>query len=422
MTPPTKPEQEGPPGDRARVVRFELAPATIIALVLVIAGVWLLIRLLPVLLVLVVALLTLDTMSPAVRWLEARRVGRGLAIAIVFTTLSVVALLVAALTIPSLVAQASALLQQEPALRSHLADRLAGFPPSAQLASWLRNFKYDNLAGGGAWAFAYSVRVTEVVAYGVSAIFLALYMLIERDQLRGGIFAVVPRSHHIRLSRVMMNLETIVGAYIRGQALTCLLIAAFTFILLTACGVENAMALALIAGVADVLPYVGVFLAVAPAVLAALPRGPVVTIIVLLSMLAYQEFENRFLVPRVYGKALRLPSSVVLLALLAGGTLMGILGVLLALPVAAAVMMLHEELRVQLPGEQEQVADADLREGDDRAEQEYERRAEGASAEQSAAIAVEISDDRLKEEREKGEPGSGALGRVAYMIPMRKQE
>ena len=408
MTPPTKPERQGPPGDRARVVRFELAPATIIALVLVIAGVWLLIRLLPVLLVLVVALLTLDTMSPAVRWLEARRVGRGLAIAIVFTTLSVVVLLVAALTIPSLVAQASALLQQEPALRSHLADRLAGFPLTAQLASWLRNFKYDSLAGaGGAWALAYSVRVTEAVAYGVSAIFLALYMMIERDQLRGGIFAVVPRSHHIRLSRVMMNLETIVGAYIRGQALTCLLMAAFTFILLTACGVKNAMALALIAGVADVLPYVGVFLAVAPAVLAALPRGPVVTIIVLLSMLAYQEFENRFLVPRVYGKALRLPSSVVLFALLAGGTLMGIFGVLLALPIAATVMMLHEELRVQLPGEQEQVADADLREGDDRAEQEYERRAEGASAEQSAAIAVEISDDRLKEEREKSGPGSG---------------
>lgn len=402
MNQPTKYEQPDPRPDRSRAVRFELAPQTMITIVLVIAGVWLLIRLLPVLLVLVVALLALDTMSPAVRWLESRRVGRNLAIATVFMAISVVALLVAALTIPALMEQASALLQQEPALRSHLADRLAGFPPSAQFARWLRHFKYNSPTSGvSAWAFTYSMRATLVVAYGVSAIFLALNMMIERDQLRGWIFAVVPRSHHIRLSRIMMNLETIVGAYIRGQALTCLLMAGFTFILLTACGVKNAMVFALIAGVVDVLPYVGVFLAVTPATLAALPRGPVVTIIVLFTMLAYQEFESRYVVPRVYGKALRLPSSVVLFALLAGWTLMGLLGALLALPVAAVVMMLLEELRVQLPGEQEQVADVDLRKGDDRAEKEYERRTEGISAEESAAIAVEISDDRLKEERGK---------------------
>jgi hypothetical protein len=72
----------------------------------------------------------------------------------------------------------------------------------------------------------------------------------------------------------------------------------------------------------------------------------------------------------------------------------------LALPSAAAVMMLIEELRVQLPGEQEQVADEVVREMDDLGEKEYERRTEGVSAERSAAIAVEISGDRVKEEIE----------------------
>jgi len=114
-------------------------------------------------------------------------------------------------------------------------------------------------------------------------------------------------------------------------------------------------------------------------------------------MIAYEEFESRVLVPRIYGRALRLPSSVVLFALLAGGTLMGILGALLALPVAATVMMLIEELRVELPGQQEQVADVEQRVGDERAEEEYERRTEGVAAEQAAAIAVEMSDDRRRE-------------------------
>ena len=162
---------------------------------------------------------------------------------------------------------------------------------------------------------------------------------------------------------------------------------------------ENALALAAIAGLADVLPYIGPLLSVGPAVLAALSRGPVVAVVVLVLMLAYEEFESRVLVPRIYGRALRLPSSVVLFALLAGGTLMGILGALLALPVAATVMMLIEELRVELPGEQEQPVDTLMREADDRGEEEYERRTAGVGAEQAAAIATEISRDRQEEER-----------------------
>lgn len=128
----------------------------------------------------------------------------------------------------------------------------------------------------------------------------------------------------------------------------------------------------------------------------ALSRGPAITVIVLLAMLAYEEVESRFLVPRIYGRALRLPSSIVLLALLAGGTLLGITGALLALPAAAAVRMLIEELRVDLPGEE--VDDSELRARDERAEDEYERRAEGIPAVEAAAIAVEISEERREEE------------------------
>ena len=122
--------------------------------------------------------------------------------------------------------------------------------------------------------------------------------------------------------------------------------------------------------------------------MAALTQGPTVTVLVLVLMLAYEEFESRVLVPVVYGRALRLPSSVVLFSLIAGATLLGIMGALLALPVAAAILMLIEELRV----------DAELRKRDDRGEQEYERRTEGMPAEQAAAVAVEMSNDRRKEE------------------------
>jgi hypothetical protein len=93
---------------------------------------------------------------------------------------------------------------------------------------------------------------------------------------------------------------------------------------------------------------------------------------------------------------------VVFFSLLLGTALAGIVGALLALPLAAAVLMLIEELRVELPGETVQPKDIEQRRKDDRTELEYERRSESMSAEQAAAIAVEISGERKKEEAQTG--------------------
>jgi predicted PurR-regulated permease PerM len=173
----------------------------------------------------------------------------------------------------------------------------------------------------------------------------------------------------------------------------------FVFFLLAACGVSNALAIAVFAGVADVLPYIGALLSVVAAVAAALSHGPVVIGVVLVLMLAYKGLESRVLIPKIYGRALRLPSSVILFSLLAGTVLLGIPGALLSLPVAAVVLMLIEELRVELPGQQEQAKDMETKVLDERGEEEYERRADGMPAAQAAAIAVEISTDRHKEEK-----------------------
>ena len=388
-----------PKEKRPRAIRIEPSPGTIIALLLLIAGLWVLNQLLPVVLVLVAALIIVGTISPAVQWLEERRMRRGLGIAIVFTTLLVIAVLLITMTIPSLVAQATSLLDQEPALRARLVNWLAGSHLTSPLAELLRKVHSgDFVRMVTSNAIEISTRVVTILAYILSSVFLALYIMIDRDRLRGGFFLVVPRSHHIRLSRVMLNLETIVGAYMRGQVITSVFIGVFVFVLLTACGVSNALAIAVFAGAADVLPYIGALLSVGAAVTAALSRGPTVIIVVLVLMLAYETFESRVLVPRIYGRALRLPSSAILLSLLAGGVLYGIAGALLALPVAAAVLMLIEELRVELPGQKEQAEDVETKERDDRGEEEYGRRAEGMPAEQAAAIAVEISADRHKEE------------------------
>ena len=393
-----EPEQEVQPW-RARVIRVEIAPWTIISVTLVIAGLWMFMRLLPVILVLVMALMIVGTLGPAVEWLEQRRVRRDVGIAIVFTVLFVATVLVFALTIPELVNQVRTLINTEPVLRERLAEWFARSPLTVGLADAMRNVQYDALIkSSAASVLTFFTLVLEGVAYGVGAIFLALYMMLDRDRLRGALFAVVPRTHHIRLSRILIHMQTIVGGYIRGQAITCALMAAFMFVLLTACGIPNALVIAVFGDLADVLPYIGIFLTMGPAVVAALPFGTVIVAVVLVLMLAYEEFESRVLVPVVYGRALRLPSSVVLFSLIAGATLFGIIGALLALPVAATILMLIDKLRVELPGETEQAGDTEMKKKDERSEREYTRRTEGMPAEEASAIAVEMSGDRKKAE------------------------
>jgi len=131
-------------------------------------------------------------------------------------------------------------------------------------------------------------------------------------------------------------MKRVVGGYLRGQAITSISIAVFTFVLLRIVGVPNALAFAVLAGFADVIPLIGALIAIVPPVAAALQESSTQALVVLVCLMAYQQFEDRLLVPRVYGRTLNLPPVIVLIAVLAGAELLGITGVLLALPLTAA--------------------------------------------------------------------------------------
>jgi len=387
--------------DNTRVVRFELSLKSVFVILGLLAGIWLVAHALPVLLVLVGALMLVGALHPFVAWLERRKVRRGFAVFLVFAAGAGLAALIFTLTVPTVIAQAKSLAAHEPRIRETVAGYLEQSHYTAAMAADLRAIRYTELLKASqSFLLTLSERALEIAAGGVAAVFLAFYMMLDRDRLRGALFAVVPRSHHIRLSRILLNLGTIVGGYIRGQALTCLLMGGFIFFLLLACGVPNALAIAVFGGVMDLLPYIGIFLTMGPAVLAAAEQGPVVAGVVFALMMAYEELESRVLVPLVYGRALRLPSSVVLFALIVGTALAGLVGALLALPLAAALLMLVEELRVELPGEAVQPEDVAQERADLRGEAEYERRAENMPADQAAAIAVEIAGARKRTEGE----------------------
>ena len=393
-----------------RTLRIEIAPRTLLLIVLLVAGAWLFVELSNVVLVLVVALVLVGTFDPLVGWLERRGWGRGRALALIFFLIAVLVAAVILVSIPPLLAQVQHIVEDAPSERRKLINFMNQYRWAAPFVKAIRAVPLDDLVvNAGNRLLAYSGQILAAVGYAVTTLFLAVYLLAEPARAKSLVYAMVPRSYHVKLARILIELKTIVGGYMRGQLITSVAITIFTFGLLTALRVDDALALAMFAGLTDVIPFIGGYVASAPAILSVAPQGTGVMLLVAALMFLYQEFESRILVPRVYGRTLRMSPAIVLLALLTGGTLLGILGALLALPIAAGLQMVARELRVELPGEEH--LDEAVRQRDERAEQVYTELAAGETVEKAAAIAGQLA-QKLKETEKDGGRVSEALDAI----------
>lgn len=384
-------EHEPTPPRRPPAIRIDISIRTIVYVLIAVASIWLISKLTGVLIVVIVALILVGTIEPIVGWLEKRGMGRGLALAVVFVvfTLSFVGLVI--LTVPPLIAQLFQLISEAPASRDKLVHWLSQFEGTSSLVGSVMSIPLEDLTASAAKSvLGYSTVVLSAIGYALTTMFLAIYILADPLRSKSLLYAVVARRHHIKLARILIEMKIIVGGYMRGQLITSAAITVFVYVLLKIFDVENALAIAIFAGLTDVIPFVGGMIASAPVIAAVSGSGIVAMIAVASIMLVYQEFESRLMVPRIYGRVLRLSPAVVLIALLVGGTLMGILGALLALPCAAGLQMLVRQLRVELPGEA--TPDASTRARDEKAEHIYEELTEGATTADAAIIAGTLAE------------------------------
>jgi predicted PurR-regulated permease PerM len=380
------------PAQEKSVVRFEIAPRSIAWILATLAGVWLFLELRPLVLLVVVALVFAGTFNPLVEWMERRGIRRGYALALLFVGLVLVLALLLFLTIPPVVEQLAQLVRDAPRFREQLIAFLQQRDVTAPLARAVQNAGLEQgFARLESALVGYAPEVLTALGWAMTTMFLAFYLLADGKRTQGMLYAVVPRDYHMRLARILQNLEAIVGGYMRGQLITSAALGAFTFLLLVILGVPNALSIALFAALVGVIPFVGAFLAAIPAVLSALSQGLPVAFVVVAAMSIYQEVESRVLVPKVYGHALRLSATTVVLALLAGGMLLGMIGALLALPIAAGLQMVLAELRVDMPGDDTDDRSALARHA--KTEATYERMSAGAAADEAGEIAKNLAHD-----------------------------
>jgi predicted PurR-regulated permease PerM len=315
-------------------MKLEIPPRTVVAVVLTLAALLIGVRLWPVVLLLVTAFIFQAALLPYVDWLIRRGWPRTLAVlAVALVVLLVLAGLVA-LIVPALIDEFQALRDNLPSDARQLEKFLDNFGVSVSLEARARDIDWAGLLSGPQ-ALDYGQRVVQTTLATLTVIVLTIYLLVEAPRLSRFVYRFVPSDREADARRLQASLVRVVGGYIRGQVITSVVIAVYTFVVLLVLGVPNPLAFGALAGFADVVPLVGAFIAVVPASVAAFHESPTQAVIVIALLVLYQQFEDRFLVPRVYSQTLNLPPLVVLVAVISGQELLGITGVLLALPAAA---------------------------------------------------------------------------------------
>jgi predicted PurR-regulated permease PerM len=342
----TAPSDAPRPAHRVTRTQIELPVATILKVIVTIAAILFIGQIWQILFLVFLGLFVAMVLAQPVSWLSARGLPNGVAIAAVLgAAIALVALLLWFLT-PGLVDELSTFWNQLPGyVETTLAWTASRWPDFYdQAVQWAQTQQVDLNAGSFdlRGILSQGAGIIGAVVNAVIVLIIAVYILADRGQSLEGVYSWMAPGHARKLQRTFPAVARVVNGYVTGQAINSTLFGLFTLILLSALGVPSAAVLALIAAIGDAIPRVGVTLATIPAVLLALTQSVQTALIVLVAFAIYQMIENYVTSPRIFSQTLQLRPLVTLIAILIGGKLLGIVGVLLALPVAAAIPAITE--------------------------------------------------------------------------------
>ena len=298
--------------------------------------------------------------DPIVSWLERHKVKRGLAIVIVLVViLGAITGLVFAL-IPVIAEQTTNIsntITQDllPAIndgsfQKQVQDALPWLDPNflttsfQQLQQWLS----DNAGAITGSLVSTSVAVGQGLFGGVILVILVIYFVSSLGSIKRAMYQLVPATRRPTFIDLAEQVSDAVGRYVIGQVALALCNGVLSAIWLTAIGVHNSIVLAFIAFLGSLIPLVGTLSAtVINSLLTLLFMGfDWHVIVVVIVYLVYMQIEAYILSPRIMARAVKVPGVVVVLAALIGGTLLGILGALIAIPVAASILLIIKQVLI----------------------------------------------------------------------------
>jgi predicted PurR-regulated permease PerM len=295
-----------------------------------------------------VALFIAVSLDPAVRQLAKRGVRRGLAVTLIFALalLLVSAFLIS--VIPPLVSQFGNLVDDLPGYLTRLQSRSSQFRElndRYNLSDQLQGMVGTLPSRLGSGVLGFTSRVFGAVFNGLTVLVFTVYFMADMPRIRSGLVRLFPVSRRPQARQVVDLVVDKVGGYMIGNIIISLIAGVVSFIAFTILGVRFAVPLAFVVAICDLIPMIGATLGAMIGVTVALFSSGVwpTTVLVAAFFIAYQQLENYLIAPRVLKTTVELGAAAVLIAGLIGATILGLVGALMAIPIAAAFNVLLNE-------------------------------------------------------------------------------
>lgn len=316
---------------------------TFVKAVLIVIGLWFLWYVRDILAMILAAILLAALIDPFADWFEARKVPRGLAVVIVYIVLGIIATGVIILLVPVVLEQFTQLFGSTP-----FAPALANvFADTPQTIAAFKEIALAILRGETTSVTALFEQVRGFVV-GIAALFVVLvltfYMVVEEDTAKKIFKNVAPVEYQPYLAQLLTKMQSKMGAWLRGQLILGVIIGVAVYVGLSLLGIKYALLLAVIAGLFEIVPYVGPTLALIPAAIIGFAQSLVSGLAVIAVYVVIQQLENNILVPKVMQKVTGLNPVVSIVALLVGIKVGGLVGALLSIPVATMGVVVLEDM------------------------------------------------------------------------------
>jgi predicted PurR-regulated permease PerM len=305
-----------------------------------------------ILVLILIALFLAAGLNPAVEALQRRRMSRSTAVTVIFSSVILFVIFFALVVVPPVVSQGSQLINTAPALlqdlmKNETINKLNDqFGLIDTLQTKLKSFTSDGTllisAFGGVIGVGKSVLSGFFTA--LTILILTLYFITSLPQAIDLGLTIVPASRRDRVGRLTHAIIARVGAFVGSQILIAAMAAAFVVILATALGMPSPIAIGMIVLVVALIPLIGHFLGCAVVTLIALTQSVLIGAIAFVAYVVYVQIENYIVTPRIMKRTLSVPGAVTIIAALIGSSLLGLVGGLLAVPVAASIILILDEV------------------------------------------------------------------------------
>jgi predicted PurR-regulated permease PerM len=301
---------------------------------------------------LIIALFFAAGLNPAVEAIRRRGLSRARSVAIIFAAVMLFVGLFVWLVIPPVISQGSQLIRHAPTLLSDLKHNstIATLNDHYGIIDSIQKKLAANTSNGTLLVSAFGgvVGVGKTVLSGtfsaLTVLILTLYFLTSLPQIISMGLRLAPASRRDRLSRLTHGILNRIGTYIGSQITVALISGFFILILSASLGLPSPFALGMVVFVLDLLPLVGHSIGIVLITIIALTQSPLTALIAFLGYLLYIQIENYLITPKIMHHSLSVPGLVTIVAALIGATLLGLVGALLAVPMAASALLILDEV------------------------------------------------------------------------------